>query len=46
LRRLRLKFAELHEESLSVPLDKRSGMGLLFATRKWEPIDFRKLRRK
>lgn len=45
LRRLRQKFAELHEASLSVPLGKRSGIGLLLATRKWEPNDFRKLRR-
>ncbi len=46
LRRLRQKFAELHENSLSEPLGKRSGIGLLLATRKWEPSDFRKLRRK
>lgn len=46
LRRLRQKFAELHEASLTVPLGKRSGIGLLLATRKWEPEDFRKLRRK
>lgn len=45
LRRLRKKFAELHEESLSAPLSKRSGIGLLMAMRKWEPADFAKLRR-
>jgi transcriptional regulator with XRE-family HTH domain len=45
LRRLRQKFAELHEDSLSAPLSKRSGIGLLLATRKWEPSDFKKLRR-
>lgn len=45
LRRLRKKFAELHEESLSAPLGKRSGAGLLLAMRKWEPVDFAKLRR-
>jgi transcriptional regulator with XRE-family HTH domain len=45
LRRLRQKIAELHEDSLTVPLSKRSGIGLLIATRKWEPSDFRKLRR-
>lgn len=45
LRRLRQKFAELHEGSLSAPLGKRSGVGLLLATRKWEPSDFKKLRR-
>jgi len=45
LRRLRQKFAELHEASLSTPLEKRSGVGLLLAMRKWEPTDFAKLRR-
>jgi transcriptional regulator with XRE-family HTH domain len=45
LRQLRKKFAELHEESLSAPLSKRSGVGLLLATRRWEPIEFKKLRR-
>ena len=45
LRRLRKRFAELHEESLSAPLSERHGMGLLFAMRHWEPEDFRRLRR-
>jgi len=45
LRRLRKKFAELHEESLAAPLSKRSGTGLLLAMRAWEPADFAKLRR-
>ena len=45
LRRLRKKFAELHEESLSAPLSKRRGLGLLLAMRGWEPADFAKLRR-
>jgi len=45
LRRLRQKFAELHEESLSAPLNKRHGIGLLLAMREWEPTDFTKLRR-
>lgn len=45
LRQLRKKFAELHEESLSAPLSKRSGVGLLLAIRRWEPIEFKKLRR-
>jgi transcriptional regulator with XRE-family HTH domain len=45
LRRLRQKFAELHEASLSAPLGKRSGVGLLLALRRWEPADFAKLRR-
>lgn len=45
LRKLRQKFAELHEASLSAPLSKRRGLGLLMAMRKWEPEDFKKLRR-
>lgn len=45
LRRMRKKFAELHEESLSAPLSKRRGIGLLLALRGWEPTDFTKLRR-
>jgi hypothetical protein len=45
LRKLRQKFAELHEESLSAPLSKRRGLGLLLAMRGWEPEDFKKLRR-
>jgi transcriptional regulator with XRE-family HTH domain len=45
LKRLRQRFAELHEESLSAPLNKRSGIGLLLALRQWEPADFAKLRR-
>ena len=45
LRRLRQKFAVLHEESLAAPLNKRHGLGLLFAMRNWEPDDFVQLRR-
>jgi transcriptional regulator with XRE-family HTH domain len=45
LRRMRKKFAELHEESLSAPLSKRRGIGILLAMRGWEPADFTKLRR-
>jgi transcriptional regulator with XRE-family HTH domain len=45
LRRLRLTFAELHEESLASPLAKRRGSGLLLAMREWEPAGFTKLRR-
>ncbi len=45
LGRLRKKFAELHEESLSAPLSMRRGFGLLYAMRQWEPVDFVKLRR-
>lgn len=45
LQRLRKRFAELHEESLSAPLAERHGKGLLFAMRTWEPDDFSALRR-
>lgn len=45
MRRLRQKFAELHGESLSAPMSKRRGIGLLLAMRGWEPQDFSKLRR-
>ncbi len=45
LKKLRLKFAELHETSLSAPLSKRRGLGLLLAMRGWEPADFARLRR-
>jgi AraC-like DNA-binding protein len=45
LRQLRLKFAELHAESLAAPLSKRRGSGLLLAMREWEPVEFTRLRR-
>jgi transcriptional regulator with XRE-family HTH domain len=45
LRLLRLRFAELHAESLSAPLSKRRGSGLLLAMREWEPAEFTRLRR-
>ena len=45
LRRLRQRFAELHEESLSAPLSRRSGTGLLLAMREWELPAFTRLRR-
>jgi AcrR family transcriptional regulator len=45
LRKLRLTFAELHEESLASPLSKRRGSGLLLAMREWEPAGFTGLRR-
>jgi transcriptional regulator with XRE-family HTH domain len=45
LRRLRARFAELHEESLASPLPKRRGSGLLLALRVWEPAGFTALRR-
>jgi transcriptional regulator with XRE-family HTH domain len=46
LRRLRQRFSALHDESLAVPLSDRSAVGLLLATRRWEPTPFRSLRRK
>lgn len=46
LRKLRQKFAELHEESLAAPLAKRCGTGLLLAMREWEIDAFTALRRR
>jgi transcriptional regulator with XRE-family HTH domain len=45
LRRLRQRFAELHEESLAAPLARRRGTGLLLAMREWEIVAFTRLRR-
>ncbi|SDH13210.1 Cro/C1-type HTH DNA-binding domain-containing protein [Pseudomonas benzenivorans] len=45
IRKLRQKFAELHEESLAAPLSKRHGCGLLLALREWELGAFTALRR-
>ncbi len=45
LRKMRKKFAELHEASLAAPLAKRRGFGMLYALRQWEPMDFVRLRR-
>jgi transcriptional regulator with XRE-family HTH domain len=45
LRRLRQKFSELHDESLSAPLEQKQGIGLLIAMREWEPAGFAALRR-
>lgn len=45
LRRLRKKFAGLHEEVASVPMKQRRGIGLLLAVREWEPAGFAALRR-
>ncbi len=45
LRKLRQKLAELHEESLSAPLAKRRGAGLLLAMRVWEIGAFTALRK-
>jgi len=46
IRKLRLRFAELHEESLATPLSKRHGTGLLLAIKEWEIQAFTNLRRK
>lgn len=45
MRRLRARFAELHDESLASPLAKRRGSGLLLGLREWEPAGFTALRR-
>lgn len=46
LRRLRKRFAELHEESLAAPITDRQGTSLLLAIRRhWEPTVFARLRR-
>ena len=45
LRRLRSKFAALHKESATAPLNQRRGTGLLLASQEWEPIAFQQLRR-
>lgn len=45
IRRLRQRFAELHEESLTAPLGKRRGTGMLLAMREWELPAFTALRR-
>jgi transcriptional regulator with XRE-family HTH domain len=45
VRRLRQRFAELHEESLSAPRARRRGCGLLLALREWELGAFTALRR-
>lgn len=45
IRKLRQRYAELHEESLTAPLAKRHGTGLLLAMRGWEIDAFIELRR-
>lgn len=44
IRKLRQKFAELHEESLAAPLSRRRGSGMLLAMREWELAAFTDLR--
>ena len=43
-RRLRSRFAALHEESANAPLGQRHGTGFLLALREWEPNEFKQLR--
>lgn len=45
IRKLRQRFADLHEESLAAPLAKRCGTGMLLAMREWELAAFTRLRR-
>ena len=45
LRRLRSKLVSLHEQSIPAPLSEKDGIGLLLAIRRWEPIEFRRIRR-
>lgn len=45
VRKLRQRFAELHEESLAAPLAKRRGTGMLLAMREWEITAFTARRR-
>lgn len=44
--RLRQKIAELHQESISLPIGAKNGTGILLAMREWEPPAFLCLRRK
>jgi transcriptional regulator with XRE-family HTH domain len=44
MRKFKEKFAELHQESLSSPLQKRRGAGFLLASREWELEVFASLR--
>jgi transcriptional regulator with XRE-family HTH domain len=45
LLRLIQDFSELHQESLTSPVDQRYGTSLLLAMRSWEPAGFESLRR-
>lgn len=45
LRRLRTRFAALHDEGIAAPMTQRHGVGLLLALREWEPAVFFELRR-
>jgi len=45
LRRLRARLAALHEESIPTPWERKQGIGMLLAMRRWEPAGFRELRK-
>ncbi|HTR09118.1 MAG TPA: helix-turn-helix transcriptional regulator [Paraburkholderia sp.] len=45
LRRLKSRFASLHDDCTSAPLTHRQGTGLLIGLREWEPHIFARLRR-
>ena len=45
LRKVKTRFAELHQEGLATPRRERRGTGLLLALREWEPPAFTRLRR-
>ena len=45
VRKLRQRFAELHEESLAAPINKRRGTALLLGMREWELASFTAMRR-
>ncbi len=43
-RRLRARFAALHDESAGAPLGQRRGTGFMLALREWEPSEFAQFR--
>lgn len=45
LAQLRSRFAQLHERCIASPFAERRGVGLLLATRAWEPAIFARFRR-
>lgn len=45
LKRLRARFAALHDESIAAPLSRKRGIGLMLAMREWEPAVFSAMRR-
>jgi transcriptional regulator with XRE-family HTH domain len=45
LRRMRARFSALHDESVPAPMERKQGVAMLLAMRRWEPAAFRQLRR-